>query len=101
MRVFHDRLINEDDKYTFKTIICDILKKHLDVNWAPETISGLTIMFGDFLRPAVPGLERPYEEIIDLTKLQHALEGYLDAYNVESTSNQLKYVSLCPHRHSS
>lgn len=93
MRVFHDRLINDDDKHTFKLILCDILKKHLDVNWTPESVSGLTIMFGDFLRPSVPGMERPYEEISDLAKLQHALENYLDAYNLDSTSNQLKYVS--------
>ena len=90
MRVFHDRLINDEDRHTFKLIVCDILKKHLDVSWTPEALQGLSILFGDFLRPAVPGMERPYEEISDTGKLQMALENYLDAYNLDSTSNQLK-----------
>lgn len=92
MRVFHDRLTTPDDRHLFMLILCDILKKHLDVNWTPEQLTGLSVLFGDFLRPSVPGMERPYEEIGDVAKLQIALENYLDAYNLDSTSNQLKYV---------
>jgi dynein heavy chain len=94
MRIFHDRLINDEDRHTFKLIICDILRKHLDVSWAPDALSGLSILFGDFLRPAVPGMDRPYEEITDTAKLQSVLDNCLDAYNLDSTSNQLKYVPL-------
>src|SRR5689334_6005950 len=94
MRVFQDRLINEEDRHTFILILCDILKKHLDISWSPESISGLSVLFGDFLRQSVPGMERPYEEITDVAKLQQSLENYLDAYNLDSTSNQLKYVYL-------
>lgn len=92
MRIFHDRLINDQDRHTFKLILCDILKKHLDISWNPEALAGLSPLFGDFVRPAVPGMERPYEEITDVTKLQQSLENNLDAYNLDSSSNQLKYV---------
>jgi dynein heavy chain len=94
MRVFYDRLINDEDRHTFKLIVCDILKKHLDISWSPDALSGLSILFGDFLRASVPGMERPYEEITDTVKLQQSLENYLDAYNLDSTSNQLKYVII-------
>lgn len=93
MRVFHDRLTNQEDKFTFSNIVCDLLRKHLDTTWAPEAIIGNTsILFGDFMRPTVPGLEKPYEEITDTSKMQTALENYMDGYNVESSSNQLKLV---------
>jgi dynein heavy chain, axonemal len=91
MRVFHDRLTNDPDRHTFKLIVCDIVKKHLDVVWSPESLSGLSLLFGDFMRPAVPGMERPYEEITDVAKLQVSLENYLDVYNFDSSANQLKY----------
>lgn len=92
MRVFHDRLINDQDRHTFKLILCDILKNHLDISWTPEALAGLSPLFGDFVRSAVPGMERPYEEITDVTKLQQALETNMDSYNLDSSSNQLKYV---------
>ena len=97
MRVFSDRLVNDEDRKWFLDTLRDVVKKtfgsnfdnvfmHLDNNHdrkvdTIEEVRGL--LFGDYL---VPGADpRLYEEITDSEHLQGVMDGYLDEYNAVST----------------
>ncbi|CAH8871669.1 unnamed protein product [Trichobilharzia szidati] len=81
-RVFHDRLINQEDKNFFNQILSDMASKYFGETIEPETFSKNPILFGDFLRPGVPRAERYYEELYDIEKLKSLLMDYLDDYNL-------------------
>ena len=51
MRVFHDRLINDEDRLYFTNLIVELLRRHFDVNLVHKQLfEGQPIMFGDFIR---------------------------------------------------
>lgn len=74
LRVFHDRLINIQDKsyfYHLMSSICDryFQSKILDVPDDPIITSPPILLFGDFINSAVPKENRNYAEIPDIKKL--------------------------------
>lgn len=78
-RVFHDRLINDQDKMAFKKIMEDVclkhFKKHVYRTEEPP------ILFGDFMVFGKPKADRVYEEIKDHVKLESILMDYVEDYN--------------------
>lgn len=63
-RVFHDRLINNEDKEYFKKMLVELMSKHgLGGGGYEDLFVNRTIMFGDFLRMGVDREERKYEEV--------------------------------------
>jgi dynein heavy chain len=95
LRVFGDRLISVEDRLTMLTQLRDVVRKvyglnfdnvfeHLDNNGdkAVNTLDEIRhLMFTDVLAPI--GLpKRPYEEILDESKLQKACEEALENYNM-------------------
>ena len=61
-RVFHDRLINKDDKTWFTGLLCESAAKNMRITLdREETFVKSTIMWGDLLRLDTPN--RNYEEI--------------------------------------
>ncbi|XP_044191900.1 dynein axonemal heavy chain 3 isoform X1 [Thunnus albacares] len=89
-RVFCDRLIDNEDKETFFSIVkertsfffkqsVEKLLSHLspDGKVADETIRSL--FFGDYAKPDSD--TKAYDEITDLHALQEVMEFYLDEYN--------------------
>lgn len=90
LRVFHDRLINTEDKQWFTKLIIELLNRHFRMNMDHDEIFVKDkIMFGDLLK-----LDNPvklYEEIKDKQKLLKVLGGILDDYNVTS-SNKMNLV---------
>ncbi|KAJ1518310.1 Dynein heavy chain 6, axonemal [Coelomomyces lativittatus] len=76
-RIFHDRLIDNQDRTYFHTLLTDLSTKNFN-----ETISNATILFGDFLKLGIPKEERVYSEIEDLEAMGVLLEDYLEEYNV-------------------
>ena len=78
-RVFHDRLINNDDREWFNQTIIEMLAKHFKSRWGYEDVFGSnTVMFGDILRLDT---NKEYEEIKDIKKLTTVLENNMDDYN--------------------
>ncbi|CAH8560243.1 unnamed protein product [Schistosoma turkestanicum] len=90
-RVFHDRLINQEDKMFFNQILSEMAQKYFGESIEPETFTEHPILFGDFLRPGIPRTERLYEEINNMDKLKSLLLDYLDDYNM-SMSKDVKLV---------
>lgn len=89
-RVFYDRLINNEDKKWFTTLVIDLISKNFRMNMDHAIVFGSDkIMFGDLLKLDAP--IRLYEEIKDKNKLMKTLNGMLDEYNV-TNSNKMNLV---------
>lgn len=89
-RVFHDRLINSDDKELFKTLMNLVCKDQFnrDVVQPGEP----ELLFGDFMVFGKPKNERIYEEIKDHTKLENVLNDYIADYNSVAVSSQMNLI---------
>lgn len=88
MRVFHDRLINLEDKTYFCNILAEITSKQFGKSVDQDYFS--KIIYGDFMKVGAPAQDRVYEKA-DMQKIQAILEEYLDQYNMES-SKEMKIV---------
>ena len=97
VRVFGDRLINDDDRFWLLDALKDVVKRcfssnfdvifsHLDYNSSGkidsvEEMRGL--LWGDILAPFGMTI-RPYEELLDRLKVSECVEGALEQYNLMS-----------------
>ncbi len=83
MRVFHDRLVNSEDRLYFTQLITELLRRHFDLNWSHKSLfEGPPIMFGDFVRMGgTLSLDPIYEEITDFDKLSVMMETFLEGKN--------------------
>ncbi|KAL9959258.1 hypothetical protein ACROYT_G032565 [Oculina patagonica] len=90
-RVFHDRLINKEDKRYFNTILSEMSQKHFSQNVEPTTFETTPILFGDFMKMGADPADRIYEELADINKVKSLLADYLDDYNMNS-SKEMKLV---------
>ena len=73
-RVFHDRLINEEDKNYFHIILAECANKYFSQQIDPNMFSKKPIIFGDFMKMGAEKSERLYEEISDYEKLKSIFE---------------------------
>ena len=104
LRVFGDRLINDDDRMWMLNTLKDTVKKvygvsfdnvfgHLDTdkNGKIEKLDEIRgLMFGDILSPFGTTI-RPYEELKELPKVQEACDQALEQYNL-STNKPMDIV---------
>ncbi|XP_022090689.1 dynein heavy chain 6, axonemal-like isoform X2 [Acanthaster planci] len=90
-RVFHDRLINLEDKAFFNEIMAEMASKHFSQTVEPESFIKKPIIFGDFMKMGADESDRLYEDIMDLNKLKNVLQDYLDDCNLAS-SKEMKLV---------
>uniref|UniRef100_A0A182FSK0 AAA+ ATPase domain-containing protein n=1 Tax=Anopheles albimanus TaxID=7167 RepID=A0A182FSK0_ANOAL len=88
LRIFYDRLINDEDKAYFKQLLQDCCEKYFETTIVqPEE----TILFGDFMVYGQAAEDRVYEEIKEMKKLKTILADYLEDYN-SSVGSELKLV---------
>ncbi|XP_039313454.1 dynein heavy chain 1, axonemal [Solenopsis invicta] len=80
IRVFSDRLINDEDKNWFDQFLRVVLKKKFNCD-AGEIIGKKPLFYNDFCNPA-----GEYEQIIDIEKMRSVLLDALDSYNDLTTS---------------
>lgn len=80
LRVFQDRLVNDDDKNYFKNMLNEICQKHFPTYY-PIVKPNETVIFGDFMLFGQPKENRIYEEIKDIDKLKSILVDYMEDYN--------------------
>ena len=75
-RVFYDRLINNEDKKWFTTLVIDLISKNFRMNMDHAIVFGSDkIMFGDLLKLDAP--IRLYEEIKDKNKLMKTYDLFI------------------------
>jgi len=83
LRVFYDRLINDDDRNWFINLVMELLTGQFRANPDKnELFVESRIMFGDLLKLDAP--VQLYECIIDKKKLLKTLYGALDEYNMSN-----------------
>eukprot|EP01138_Halocafeteria_seosinensis_P006356 gb/GECG01006497.1/.p1 GENE.gb/GECG01006497.1/~~gb/GECG01006497.1/.p1 ORF type:complete len:3153 (+),score=416.35 gb/GECG01006497.1/:1-9459(+) len=95
-RVFHDRLVNMEDKSWFTELIVDLLHNtwgKKGSGWEHDDLFGRSpVLFADFLTPpADDEAETIYEEVKDWDKLKRVLDEALEDYNM-SHSNTMDLV---------
>ncbi|KAI8619311.1 dynein heavy chain and region D6 of dynein motor-domain-containing protein [Chytriomyces sp. MP71] len=81
-RVFHDRLIDESDRFFFFKLISELVDRNFGVNLPRDILIEKPIIFGDFSKRGVPAEDRQYIEFTDMKILNTILEEYLEEYNV-------------------
>lgn len=91
MRVFHDRLVNAEDKAYFRDMMSGVVGKQFNRTLDTEKLAVAPPLFGDFSKMGLPASERLYERL-DNAKLPKLLEDYLDDYNASTSSKELKLV---------
>ena len=79
MRVFHDRLINVEDKSYFYHLLTDTCSRNFGDEVVPlpmdEVITQPPILlFGDFMSFGASKEQRMYEEITDINKARNILQ---------------------------
>jgi dynein heavy chain, axonemal len=99
LRVFSDRLINDEDRHYFQELIVDMLQRHFagsGENWDMNSVFGVVendengeavpaaathnpIMFGHYLVPGAA--DCVYEECTSMSSVQTIMEEYLGEYN--------------------
>ena len=65
-RVFHDRLINQEDKLWFTILLAGMAKSVFKIEWShSDLFEGKSLIFGDFMKRGLPFEERQYDEVKD------------------------------------
>ncbi|XP_043915244.1 dynein axonemal heavy chain 6 [Protopterus annectens] len=81
-RVFHDRLINNEDKNYFNAMLAEMAGKYFGVQIESEYFVTKPIIFGDFIKVGAEKGDRVYEDLTDMEKIRTVLQDYLDDYNM-------------------
>uniref|UniRef100_A0A7M4FAQ3 Dynein axonemal heavy chain 6 n=1 Tax=Crocodylus porosus TaxID=8502 RepID=A0A7M4FAQ3_CROPO len=81
-RIFHDRLINSEDKQYFHSILSEMASKHFGIPVDPDYFLNKPIIFGDFLKFGADKADRLYEDLTNMEKIVTVLQDYLDDYNI-------------------
>ncbi|XP_011495537.1 PREDICTED: dynein heavy chain 6, axonemal [Ceratosolen solmsi marchali] len=105
LRVFHDRLINMQDKSYFYHLLSTICVELFNDEVFPlvpegeEMTETPLLMFGDFLVVEAERNDRVYEEIVDLNKAKNIFQQYLDDYNVTASKemNLIFFIDAIEH----
>uniref|UniRef100_A0A8D2JQJ9 Dynein axonemal heavy chain 6 n=1 Tax=Sciurus vulgaris TaxID=55149 RepID=A0A8D2JQJ9_SCIVU len=81
-RVFHDRLINNEDKHYFYVILTEMASKYKSLFSYSLFFSRTPIIFGDFIKFGADKSDRIYDDMPDMEKIANVLQDYLDDYNL-------------------
>ncbi|XP_012629713.3 dynein axonemal heavy chain 6 [Microcebus murinus] len=81
-RVFHDRLINSEDKHYFHVMLTEMANKHFGIAIGLEYFLNKPIIFGDFIKFGADKSDRIYDDMPDIDKVANVLQDYLDDYNI-------------------
>eukprot|EP00960_Hanusia_phi_P037729 753088-Hanusia_phi.AAC.6 len=96
LRVFSDRLINDEDREWFRSLLTRQLSENFELEYG-ELIGSNRLIFGDYMNPGSDS--KRYQWINDFGKLQKVVEEYLDDYNAETTKkmNLVMFLDAIEH----
>lgn len=83
MRVFHDRLIDDQDRQWFKTLIANTVKDLYGLDYMKIKGEHASIIFCNFADPK--SASKPYSELVDRSNLDKIMGDYLEDYNQMTT----------------
>ena len=79
LRVFHDRLIDDQDREWFKALIVTTVKEQFGLDFNKSRGENASLVYSNFGDPKAPA--KPYAELVDRELLQKVMEEYLEDYN--------------------
>jgi len=79
LRVFHDRLIDDQDRDWFKALIVTVVKEQYGLDFNKIRGENANLVYSNFGDPKAA--TKPYAELVDRATLQRVMEEYLDDYN--------------------
>ena len=79
LRVFHDRLIDDQDRDWFKALIVTVVKEQYGLDFNKIRGENANLVYSNFGDPKAA--TKPYAELVDRALLQKVMEEYLDDYN--------------------
>ncbi|XP_023013028.2 dynein heavy chain at 16F isoform X2 [Leptinotarsa decemlineata] len=96
LRVFHDRLINVEDKSYFYLLMKEICSRNFGSSVVqlpdePVITNPPILLFGDFMQFGAEKENRLYEELRNMEKVKSILQDYLDDFNL-LTSKEMKLI---------
>ncbi|XP_049961962.1 dynein axonemal heavy chain 6-like [Schistocerca serialis cubense] len=96
LRVFHDRLINIEDKSYFYKLMYEVCNRTYGdpVIQLPEEeiiLHPPVLLFGDFMVMGASKEDKVYEEITDIEKFKKVAQDYLEDYNL-TTPKEMKLI---------
>ncbi|KAJ8983473.1 hypothetical protein NQ317_014931 [Molorchus minor] len=96
LRVFHDRLINSEDKSYFYLLMKEVCQHNfgvpvLDLGEDKEIVNPPVLLFGDFMQFGADRENRLYEELKNIDKVRSILQDYLDDFNL-MTSKEMELI---------
>eukprot|EP00736_Rhodelphis_marinus_P009962 Rmarinus@m.13206 len=89
MRVFHDRLINFQDREWFTTFIKGQVEEHFKKPFS-EVSTTDRLVFADFIDPDAEN--KIYDEVSDLDALKSVIDDYLMDYNLLNSNRRMDLV---------
>lgn len=75
-RVFQDRLINDEDRDWFRSLLGERMKSDFNINF--DEVVQEPVLYGDFVGN---NADRSYQEIDDVKLMRKRLDEYLEEYN--------------------
>ncbi|XP_059157269.1 dynein axonemal heavy chain 6-like [Physella acuta] len=91
-RVFHDRLINHEDREVFFQILADNLHDYFKVRWTPQKLMEESVLFGDFFEMSEHGsVHKVYRPLADKNKIVRVLEEYHMRLSMGDVMDQLVF----------
>lgn len=92
LRVFHDRLINDEDRNWFLDELKKLVSNHFHLDFEQKVSRGnnFPIIFGSYLDYTALPEKRLYREVVEEEQLQKAMSHFLTEYN----NNTTKRMSL-------
>jgi dynein heavy chain len=76
-RVFHDRLVNTEDKRWFTELVSDLVKSVFRMDYShADLFESKPLIFGDFMKRGVPFEERQYDEVKDIKTMSQCIMEY-------------------------
>jgi dynein heavy chain len=97
MRVFADRMINDEDKLVLQELMFVQAEKEFSVN-KDSILDRERIIFGDY-QFGNESENRPYQIVDDMSKMQKRIEDYLEDYNAGSKHPMklVMFLDACDH----
>ncbi len=98
MRVFHDRLVSQQDREVFMKILKNRMKQHFGKDWE-NVVTAEPLIFGSFVPCIYPDGDRTkdpitgvYCELADRKLLRSTLDSYITKYKTERHKDKLEIV---------
>lgn len=88
-RVFKDRLINNEDRTWFLSLMQKQAQAAFDLTW-DAVMPYEPVLYGDFSDPSAD--PKKYFELPDTKKIKQVMDEALDDYNAATTSSQMRLV---------